>query len=213
MAQTLKKDKEELILSKSKDLFLHFGYDNTSMKDVAKATNISVGNLYHYYKNKGDIALNIVRPLLEKIDIFIKKYTNEDVSIFSLEFHFTAKDIIKPKEINKVIMELIKYLVDLYDEYENEFIIINTCSDIINYLKKWLSALIIYFIEKKYKISNLFNDEISALVPSYTDAIIGGAINIFINKKINIKKKKKILGIYFGSYASMLDIKNIIVRG
>lgn len=212
MAQILKKEKEELILKISKDLFIKKGYSETSMKDIAKASSISVGNLYHYYANKNSIAFSLTKNLFEQIDVYIQKYTNDEISLFSKRFTFTKNDIIKPKQISKVILDLIKHLVDLYETYSDDFILVNTCPDIIAYLKDWLGSLVIYFIESKYKIANIYNDEIVALVPSYTNAIIEGAINIFTNKHLSLKKKKRVLSIYFNSYVSMLDINNIMVR-
>ena len=213
MAQVLKKEKEDVILKTSRSLFLTKGYLESSMKDIAKKANISVGNLYHYYKNKTDIAFRLVKPLFDEIDVFIKKYTNNDITIFSKKFSFTKKDIIKPKQISIIISNLINHLVDLYEKYEDEYRIVNSCNEIVKYLKDWLSSLILYFIEKKYKILNVFNDEMEALIPSYTNAIIEGAINIFTDKKLSLNKKKKVLQLYFRSYLSMLDIKNITVKG
>ena len=210
MAQILKKENEDIILKASRSLFLSKGYSNTSMKDIANKAKLSVGNLYHYYENKTDIAFKIVKPLFDQIDVFIKRYTNNDISIFSNIFNFSKKDIIKPKEISRIISEMINHLVDLYEGYEEEYRIVNSCPEVIMYLKKWLSNLILYFIEKKYKILNIFNDEISALVPSYTNAIIEGAINVFTHEKLNLNKKKKVLSIYFHSYISMLNIKDIV---
>ena len=213
MAQVLKKEKEDVILKTSRSLFLTKGYLESSMKDIAKKANISVGNLYHYHKNKTDIAFRLVKPLFDEIDVFIKKYTNNDITIFSKKFNFTKKDIIKPKQISIIISNLINHLVDLYEKYEDEYRIVNSCNEIVKYLKDWLSSLILYFIEKKYKILNVFNDEMEALIPSYTNAIIEGAINIFTDKKLSLNKKKKVLQLYFRSYLSMLDIKNITVKG
>ena len=213
MAQVLKKEKEDVILKTSRSLFLTKGYLESSMKDIAKKANISVGNLYHYHKNKTDIAFRLVKPLFDEIDVFIKKYTNNDITIFSKKFNFTKKDIIKPKQISLIISNLINHLVDLYEKYEDEYRIVNSCNEIVKYLKDWLSSLILYFIEKKYKILNVFNDEMEALIPSYTNAIIEGAINIFTDKKLSLNKKKKVLQLYFRSYLSMLDIKNITVKG
>ena len=213
MAQVLKKEKEDVILKTSRSLFLTKGYLESSMKDIAKKANISVGNLYHYYKNKTDIAFRLVKPLFDEIDVFIKKYTNNDITLFSKKFNFTKKDIIKPKQISLIISNLINHLVDLYEKYEDEYRIVNSCNEIVKYLKDWLSSLILYFIEKKYKILNVYNDEMEALIPSYTNAIIEGAINIFTDKKLSLNKKKKVLQLYFRSYLSMLDIKNITVKG
>ena len=212
MSQILKKEKEDIILKASRSLFLTKGYLESSMNDIAKNANISVGNLYHYYKSKADIAFRQVKPLFDEIDVFIKKFTNDDISIYSNKFVFNKNDIIEPKKIIIIINNLIDHLVYLYKKYEDEYRIVNSCDEIIEYLKNWLSSLISYFIAKKYKVLNIFNDELEALVHSYTNAIIGGAINIFTDKKLSLNKKKKVLQLYFRSYLSMLDIKNITVR-
>lgn len=212
MAQVLKKEKQDSILKISRNLFLTKGYEKTSMKDIANKADLSVGNLYHYYKNKADIAFSIVKPLFDEIDVYIKEVTHNDITIFSKNFSFTNKDIIKPKEISKVVGDMISNLVSLYEEYYEEYMVINMCPEIIEYLKEWLSSLILYFIQKKHKIVNIFSDELEALIPSYTNAIIEGAINIFTNKKLSLNKKKKLLSIYFNSYLSMLDVKSIIEK-
>lgn len=44
------------------------GFFNTSIRDIAKAANISTGLLYNYYKNKEDLALAVLNTAFEKID-------------------------------------------------------------------------------------------------------------------------------------------------
>lgn len=61
MAQVQKDTIRQLILSTALDLFAHQGYANTSIADIAKKANISVGNIYRYFKGKQDI-LDVVVP-------------------------------------------------------------------------------------------------------------------------------------------------------
>lgn len=58
-------EKRELIFKTSISLFKKYGYDNVTIKDICKETNISTGSLYNMYKNKADI-LNEFHNLFEK---------------------------------------------------------------------------------------------------------------------------------------------------
>lgn len=40
--------------------FAEKGYENTSIKDIAKASNISQGLMYHYFKSKNDLFLAVI---------------------------------------------------------------------------------------------------------------------------------------------------------
>jgi AcrR family transcriptional regulator len=47
--------KHLLIAAKATKLFIKKGFSNTSMRDISKATKITLGNLYSYIKKKEDI--------------------------------------------------------------------------------------------------------------------------------------------------------------
>ena len=51
MAQRKKDKIRDNILKKSLTLFRNKGYNETSIKDIAQACDISVGNIYKYYKS------------------------------------------------------------------------------------------------------------------------------------------------------------------
>ncbi|MEM7527921.1 MAG: TetR/AcrR family transcriptional regulator [Pseudomonadota bacterium] len=48
------------IIEASMVLFQHYGFSKTTMADIARATSMSPGNLYRYYKNKQDIGRAVV---------------------------------------------------------------------------------------------------------------------------------------------------------
>jgi AcrR family transcriptional regulator len=53
--QILKKEIRSRIQQVATAEFLRYGYQEVTMRDIAKKSEISVGNLYNYYKNKEDL--------------------------------------------------------------------------------------------------------------------------------------------------------------
>jgi len=53
--QTLKEEIRTRIQQVATAAFLRYGYQEVTMRDIAKKSAISVGNLYNYYKNKEDL--------------------------------------------------------------------------------------------------------------------------------------------------------------
>ena len=60
--QTLKSDIRNRILSAAKEQFMQRGYLKTSMREIADAVDVGVGNLYNYFENKDELFCVILRP-------------------------------------------------------------------------------------------------------------------------------------------------------
>ena len=58
---------KDTILSKATDLIIKQGVKNTSLADIAKASNISKGTLYYHYSSKNDLICAIADMHLEVI--------------------------------------------------------------------------------------------------------------------------------------------------
>ena len=58
---------KETILSAATDLIIKQGVKNTSLADIAKASNISKGTLYYHYSSKNDLICAIADMHLEVI--------------------------------------------------------------------------------------------------------------------------------------------------
>ncbi len=58
---------KETILSAATDLIIKQGIKNTSLADIAKASNISKGTLYYHYSSKNDLICAITNMHLEAI--------------------------------------------------------------------------------------------------------------------------------------------------
>lgn len=73
----------EKILGASLLLFTRRGYFNTSVPDIARTAQVSVGSIYHYFKDKEDVARALYLGLMEGLQ--------EELSRIAVE-HATAHD-------------------------------------------------------------------------------------------------------------------------
>lgn len=74
---------EELILKKTFSLLLTKGYDAVSISDIQKETGLSRGLLYHYFKNKEDLFIQVTEKyFIEIFDYNIHRTEEYAVSEF-----------------------------------------------------------------------------------------------------------------------------------
>lgn len=74
---------EELILKKTFGLLLLKGFDATSITDIQVATGLSRGLLYHYFKNKEELFIQVTEKFFIQIfDFDIRKVKDYSVTEF-----------------------------------------------------------------------------------------------------------------------------------
>lgn len=204
MAQTLKEDVRLSIINAAKQEFLEKGYKGASMRSIANKANMTVGNLYRYYKNKEDINLSIVAPTFRSIDSAIKVlnvYSGDgEPRVFNL----------KP-DINDVVSNFNKFadsLVDIYFSNMTEFNILILHSRISEEMIKKFFVVINDIISEPFVFNNLTSDK-EILIKAYSESLFSGMKSIFkqnVNDEIALKD---LLKTYFRSFINMLnsDIK------
>ena len=65
MDQKLKsQETKKLIIETSFDMFYSNGYNNTSIHDIMKKTNLTKGAFYHHFKNKLEIGKKVIEDIL-----------------------------------------------------------------------------------------------------------------------------------------------------
>lgn len=64
--QKLKDDIRNAILKAAQSKFAQKGFLKTSMRDIADAAKMGVGNVYHYFKGKDELFRAVVRPVVEE---------------------------------------------------------------------------------------------------------------------------------------------------
>lgn len=104
----MKPDKREIILDTALELFTERGYFNTSVHDIQKQADVSIGSIYHHFKNKEAIA----KALFDELASTMAKAMSD-----IMENHATAHDrcrevifyLFKMAEENSQIMHYILY--------------------------------------------------------------------------------------------------------
>ncbi len=62
-----REQRRRAILDSAKRLFLHEGFDKTSVEDIAASAELAKGTVYLYFDGKEDIYVSIVEELMEEV--------------------------------------------------------------------------------------------------------------------------------------------------
>lgn len=65
MPQVLKESKRLAIVDATARLLVSKGYDKLRMREVARKTNMTVGNIYRYYNNLDDLRSQVIEHMRE----------------------------------------------------------------------------------------------------------------------------------------------------
>lgn len=165
------------IIKKAAKLFIKKGYAQTSMRDIAKATRIDVGNLYYFIKSKEEILYHIYDM-----------------------FHFKEGDLFerfKIFEIEDPVMQLqtaIREIVNFGGQYRDEIALLYRESRVLpkvflkdimtresNFIRK-LEKILINGVEK-----GVFNIEDT----SFTSNLIIYQLSVYSMRRWNMKRYAK----------------------
>ena len=82
MDDNLKSNKRKQILDSALQIFVKKGYSDTRMDDIVKISGMSKGAIYHHYRSKNDLFLDLIDFWEEFYfpNIFDKKYENKTAS-------------------------------------------------------------------------------------------------------------------------------------
>lgn len=171
-------DTKELILLVAKEEFINKGYDDTSLRDIAKKCHISPTAIYRHFENKEDIFNELVKPLFNYFD----EVTN---IIQSRDYEFLKDN--KPSNVWDFEREGNYYFRFLFGQY----------TDLVKLLikerKSWFKKFIVdfeYDVTIKYlnemektghNINNFNNISFKLLLDSYLEAYIN-LLNLNLNE-------------------------------
>lgn len=72
--QVKKEEMREKILEAATDEFFKKGYENASMRTIAKKSYTTLGNIYHYYSNKEILLKAVLLPTIEAIEATVLEH-------------------------------------------------------------------------------------------------------------------------------------------
>ena len=82
MAQVLKEELRNRILTSAKKELLEKGVRDASMRSIAFHSGMTVGNLYRYFKSNDELIMFIVSPALERLNDMIQNKAHDRLSLF-----------------------------------------------------------------------------------------------------------------------------------
>ena len=63
-----KLNKKQMLIDSARELIYKKGYKQTSLADVAKDSNVPLGNVYHYFKKKSDLVDGVIASRKQQLD-------------------------------------------------------------------------------------------------------------------------------------------------
>jgi len=98
------------ILRHAVELFSHYGYSKTNIGDIAKACNMSPGNLYRHFRNKQAIGEEAVREYLAneeaQMALIVADQSLSFEARFRKFFHHSVNSIVTELRSNPKMVEL-----------------------------------------------------------------------------------------------------------
>ncbi len=95
-----KRQRKEVILEGARRLFQERGFLNVTISDIAEATELSIGTLYLYFKNKDDIYAGLACLGSQKVDTLLDEALHR-----------------KRKLSQKELVSFIEKFMRIYDDY------------------------------------------------------------------------------------------------
>lgn len=169
---------KEIILKKTGDIFLKFGFKSVTMDDIANDLGISKKTLYKYFKNKEDLVDQAVIGFHENCLCNINNVCAMDYNAIEENFEIKKmfKDLLQNSD-ESPMFQLKKYYPKTYDKViQKEFVEFQNC--IITNLEKGISEGLYRKNINKSVISRFY----FALVFSVHDE------NLFTHKKNTINQ-------------------------
>lgn len=183
MTEEAKALKAEFILGKTEALFMASDYDSVKIVDIAKASDISTGIVFSYFKNKETLFFTLlIREMIKRLDRFqekINKSTIENYDDFKQVF---LEDIKETADDGSLYMRLEIMRTSIFEK--------NADADVVFKLKKQLHVKFEEMAEV-LSSSQLFNkDEIKDIYFAES-AILAGSLHMAMMPESVIIKLKE----------------------
>ncbi len=116
--QTKKTDIQKNILDVARELFLEKGYAKTSMRTIAQKANVTLSNIYNYFKNKDEILEVILQPLFYEME---EMFNHHNDPYYATTNWFEAEDVSEIDEFK----EHVEFIVTYRQEFD---LLLHKCS-------------------------------------------------------------------------------------
>lgn len=201
MAQVLKEEVRDKIITAAKEEFLKKGYKDASMRSIARKSKMTVGNLYRYFSGKEELIVQIVSPPMLLLDRLLKKITGDKLTFYSEYIDLSGENLSNLKEKINIFVE---GLVEIYQQHKVEFNVLMMHSELNDEITKWCAKLIKHLLIVSNSIGE-YEEEAFMLAQSYAVGLFSGLKEIFAISELNTERLKNVTKLYLESCLSMFQ--------
>lgn len=86
--QTLKHNVRQIILQAARQEFVAHGFKDAAMRSIAKKSDVTLSNIYNYFRNKDELFCQTLKPLLNAFDQMSENHNSQDyltIDVFIIE--------------------------------------------------------------------------------------------------------------------------------
>lgn len=116
--QKLKQELKDKIIFEAKQAFLDKGFEKASMREIAKASGITVGNVYRYFKNKDELFYAVVGDAHKAITHIVESDHSSNVNIMD-DYVLVSED-----DFMEYVDPALHQIIDVFVQYKDEVTIL-----------------------------------------------------------------------------------------
>lgn len=202
MAQVLKEAQRDKILEAAKQELLHYGYKEASMRRIAAQAEMTVGNLYRYFKGKDQLIQAITLPALMQLDQLVRRLTDDRISLNQPH----SRVGLPMSELRQKTDQLAMDLTELSVQMPQEMRILMLHSDLSEQISSWLVSLL-EVLAKEWALFPFNRDaEFHALCRMFSASLFQGVREVFSQAgELDPDQLCEVLRIYFGLFLNMFS--------
>lgn len=103
---------ENDVLEVAREEFFEKGFKDASMRNIAKKADITLSNIYYYYKNKDDLFLKVVKPIKDILDSMFGMWVDIDSTDVSIEAYTNPQ--YQKQSIETLVKLMLEYKKDVH---------------------------------------------------------------------------------------------------
>lgn len=200
MARVLNPQSKAKIISNAIEIMHKEGYQALSMRKVAFKSNMVVGNVYRYFKNKEEIEQEIFQPVYQHLDSFL------NIPFDQVKMIHPSKSEVKNFILNN-IESVVENINDLLKVHYKEFQIIfkeaTLSKDITLKVSLFLQAL----LKNYFPLNDDLAEESKQLLKMFSNSLIAGVIEAINDYPHNKKIIATLIKDYLSIYINLMDIE------
>jgi len=188
--QTLKTEIREKLIFEAKRSFLESNFKNSSMRSIAEASGVTVGNVYRYFKNKEDLFYEVVAEAYNSIMEIIDMDHGSSINLGNAGPGIGGYGIVTDKVLQSIINVFIEY------RQEINILICRSYGSRFENVKSELESLIADKIHEEIFSRNVYGTiDLSIFTRTLANTCVDGISSICASSMDDEQMQKNIYGL------------------